>query len=120
MEFGALMMEPLTSATQWRDRVRRVEDAGLAVLHVSDHFDRSPVSPWLALAAAAQVSGRIRLGTLVLNNDFRHRPYWPRRWPPSRCSATAGWTSGSARDGWTPTTRSLASPGSRRAAGSTG
>ena len=72
MEFGALMMEPLTSATQWRDRVRRVEDAGLAVLHVSDHFARSPVSPLLALAAAAQVTGRIRLGTLVLNNDFRH------------------------------------------------
>jgi alkanesulfonate monooxygenase SsuD/methylene tetrahydromethanopterin reductase-like flavin-dependent oxidoreductase (luciferase family) len=42
------------------------------VLHVSDHFDRSPVSPLLALAAAAQVAGRIRLGTLVLNNDFRH------------------------------------------------
>jgi probable F420-dependent oxidoreductase len=72
VEFGALMMEPLTSAAQWRDRVRRVEDAGLAVLHVSDHFDRSPVSPLLALAAAAQVTGRIRLGTLVLNNDFRH------------------------------------------------
>ena len=72
MEFGALMMEPLTSATQWCDRVRRVEDAGLAVLHVSDHFARSPVSPLLALAAAAQVTGRIRLGTLVLNNDFRH------------------------------------------------
>lgn len=72
MEFGALMMEPLTSAAQWRDRVRRVEDAGLAVLHVGDHFDRSPVSPLLALAAAAQVAGRIRLGTLVLNNDFRH------------------------------------------------
>jgi len=72
VEFGALMMEPLTSATQWCDRVRRVEDAGLAVLHVSDHFDRSPVSPLLALAAAAQVTGRIRLGTLVLNNDFRH------------------------------------------------
>jgi probable F420-dependent oxidoreductase len=72
VEFGALMMEPLTSAGQWRDRVRRVEDAGVTTLQVSDHFDRSPVSPLLGLAAAAQVSDRLRLGTLVLNNDFRH------------------------------------------------
>lgn len=72
MEFGALMMEPVTSAGQWADRVRRVEAAGCTALQVSDHFDRSPVSPMLALAAAAQVSDRLRLGTLVLNNDFRH------------------------------------------------
>jgi probable F420-dependent oxidoreductase len=72
MEFGALMMDPVVSAAQWRDRARRVEDAGCASLQVSDHFDRSPVSPLLALAAAAQVTDRVRLGTLVLNNDFRH------------------------------------------------
>lgn len=72
MEFGALMMDPVTSAAQWRDRARRIEDAGLATLQVSDHFDRSPVSPLVALAAAAQVTSRVRLGTLVLNNDFRH------------------------------------------------
>ncbi|GAA1866507.1 LLM class F420-dependent oxidoreductase [Pseudonocardia ailaonensis] len=72
MEFGALMMEPVTSAAQWRERVRRVDDAGVTTLQVSDHFDRSPVSPLIALAAAAQVSDRLRFGTLVLNNDFRH------------------------------------------------
>jgi probable F420-dependent oxidoreductase len=72
VEFGALMMAPVASAGQWRDRVRRIEDAGLATLQVSDHFDRSPVSPLLALAAAAQVTSRVRLGALVLNNDFRH------------------------------------------------
>ena len=72
MDVGVLMMEPLVSAGQWRDRVRRVEDSGAAALQVSDHFDRSPVSPLLALAAAAQHTDRLRLGTLVLNNDFRH------------------------------------------------
>ncbi|MGD9991428.1 TIGR03621 family F420-dependent LLM class oxidoreductase [Pseudonocardia sp.] len=71
MEFGVLMMDPVTSRAQWRDRVRRMEDDGVSTLQVSDHFDRSPVSPLLALAAAAQVTSRIRLGTLVLNNDFR-------------------------------------------------
>ena len=72
VDVGVLMMEPLRSAAQWRDRVRRVEDSGATTLQVSDHFDRSPVSPLLALAAAAQHSTRLRLGTLVLNNDFRH------------------------------------------------
>lgn len=72
VDLGALMMAPVTSAAQWRERVRRVEDSGAAALQVSDHFDRSPVSPLIALAAAAQHSDRLRLGTLVLNNDFRH------------------------------------------------
>lgn len=72
MDIGVLMMEPLRSAAQWRERVRRVEDSGATTLQVSDHFDRSPVSPLLALAAAAQHTTRLRLGTLVLNNDFRH------------------------------------------------
>lgn len=72
MDVGVLMMEPLRDAAQWRDRVRRVEDAGATTLQVSDHFDRSPVSPLLALAAAATHSATLRLGTLVLNNDFRH------------------------------------------------
>lgn len=72
LDLGVLMMEPLTGAAQWRERVRRVEDAGATTLQVSDHFDRSPVSPLVALAAAAQHTDRLRLGTLVLNNDFRH------------------------------------------------
>lgn len=71
VDLGVLMMAPVTSAAQWRDRVRRVDDSGAASLQVSDHFDRSPISPLVALAAAAAHSERLRLGTLVLNNDFR-------------------------------------------------
>ncbi|HEX3956547.1 MAG TPA: TIGR03621 family F420-dependent LLM class oxidoreductase [Trebonia sp.] len=71
VDLGVLMMTPVASAAQWRDRVRRVDDSGAASLQVSDHFDRSPISPLVALAAAATHSERLRLGTLVLNNDFR-------------------------------------------------
>ena len=47
------------------------EDLGYAVLLAPDHF--APfLSPMPALAAAAQVTSRIRLGTLVINQAWRH------------------------------------------------
>ena len=52
-------------------RARLAEDAGFDVFQVGDHAGAEP-SPLLSLAAAALATGRIRLGTLVLNNDFRH------------------------------------------------
>ena len=39
---------------------------------MSDHFDRSRAAPLLMLAAVAQATTTLRLGTLVLDNDFRH------------------------------------------------
>ena len=49
---------------------RRSEDLDYSSLVVPDHFDRQ-LPPLLALAAAAAVTTRIRLGTIVLNNDVR-------------------------------------------------
>jgi len=40
------------------------------VLHVADHL--GALSPAVAMQAAASATERIRVGTLVLNNDFRH------------------------------------------------
>ncbi len=71
-DFGVLWMTPAATAAQWRQRARWTEDAGFASFQLSDHFDRSPVSPLVTLAAVAQVTSRLRLGALVLNNDFRH------------------------------------------------
>src|SRR5687767_15390879 len=70
--FGQLNMRPATSGREWLDRARRAEAAGFSTFQVSDHFDRSPAAPLLTLAAVAQATTTLRLGTLVLDNDFRH------------------------------------------------
>lgn len=50
---------------------RKAEDLGYHALTIADHFD-TQVGPLTALAAAAQVTSTLRLGTLVLSNDYRH------------------------------------------------
>jgi len=47
------------------------EDLGFSTLVVSDHFGKQ-LAPLPALMSAAAVTSRIRLGTIVLDNDFRH------------------------------------------------
>ena len=69
--FGALAMSPTRSRQLWADEARRIEATGFATLQVSDHVVRTPLAPLVALAAAAQVTTTIGLGTLVLDNDFR-------------------------------------------------
>ena len=50
---------------------QRAEAAGFDTLCVADHVP-SGLSPMLALATAAAATERIRLGTMVLNNDMRN------------------------------------------------
>jgi probable F420-dependent oxidoreductase len=50
---------------------RAAEDAGFDVFQVGDHVGAEP-SALVCLAAAAVTTERIRLGTLVLNNDLHH------------------------------------------------
>jgi len=52
------------------DHARRAEEAGFSTLLVSDHFGDA-LAPLPTLAVASQVSA-LRIGTLVLANDFRH------------------------------------------------
>ena len=49
----------------------RAEELGFDVVLVSDHVGPG-ISPLIALSAIAQATDRIRLGTLVLNNDMRN------------------------------------------------
>ncbi len=60
----------------WLDHVRRVEDSGVDVFLVRDHFSAAAygqqLAPFSALSATAAVTTRLHVGTLVLDNDFRH------------------------------------------------
>jgi probable F420-dependent oxidoreductase len=60
----------------WLDFARQVEDSGIDVLLLRDHFSAGPfgqqLAPFSGLAAAAAATTRLRVGTLVLSNDFRH------------------------------------------------
>jgi probable F420-dependent oxidoreductase len=59
------------SAGEWRALCRRAEDLGYAGISISDHFS-AQLAPIPALAAAAAITERVRLGFNVLANDFRH------------------------------------------------
>ena len=59
------------SRAEWLDKARKAEAQGYDVLSVPDHFVGGPGAV-AALAAAAAVTTRLRLGTFVIANDFRH------------------------------------------------
>jgi probable F420-dependent oxidoreductase len=59
------------SAADWIERARRAEQLGYSTFLVADHLVSMP-SPFTALAVAAVATSHIKVGTFVLNNDFRH------------------------------------------------
>ena len=68
--FGVILGQAPSRAA-WVEKARRVEDDGFDTLFVSDHFWPS-WAPFATLGTAAAVTKRVRLGTSVLDNDFRH------------------------------------------------
>ena len=76
-----LMVEGQEGVTweQWLALARACEDAGLDALFRSDHYvsvqdrpERGSLDAWATLAALAQATSRLRLGTLVSPATFRH------------------------------------------------
>jgi probable F420-dependent oxidoreductase len=59
------------SGPAWVERARRIEQLGYSIVHVPDHF-RDQLAPVPALTAAAMATTRLRVGSLVFSNDFRH------------------------------------------------
>jgi probable F420-dependent oxidoreductase len=67
----ALQVSKADSAGDWRRLARQAEDLGYSTLYVPDHLD-DQWSPMVACAVAAEATTTLRVGTLVLDNDFRH------------------------------------------------
>ena len=60
------------TGAEWLARAKRLEDMGYATLSMPDHMVGGAWSNMPALGAAAAVTTRLRLGNLVLDNDFRN------------------------------------------------
>ena len=56
---------------EWTELARRVEALGYSSLTLPDHFD-AQLAPVPALMAAAAVTDRLRVGSLVWDNDYKH------------------------------------------------
>lgn len=62
---------PEVSRSSWAALARRLEDVGVHRLTVSDHL-HDQLAPIPALMAAADATTTLRIGTMVLCNDYRH------------------------------------------------
>ena len=67
----AMQASGAASPAAWRDLARKCEDMGYSTLYVPDHLDEQ-WAPMVACAVAAEATTTLRVGTLVLDNDFRH------------------------------------------------
>lgn len=60
-----------SSADEWRALALRAEALGFSTLVVPDHFN-DQLAPIPALTVAAEATTRLRVGSLVFANDFKH------------------------------------------------
>lgn len=69
--FGALVHNTSPSKNELIDQARKAEQLGYSTFLVPDHIG-DQFAPVLALAMAASATTRLRLGSFVFANDFRH------------------------------------------------
>jgi probable F420-dependent oxidoreductase len=62
---------PDGSARSWTELARRAEGLGYSTLTVADHLD-DQLAPMPAITAAADATTTLRVGALVLCNEYRH------------------------------------------------
>jgi probable F420-dependent oxidoreductase len=67
----AVQLSKAASGDAWRDTARKVEGLGYSTLFVPDHFG-DQYGPLVALTVAAEATADLRVGSLVLGNDYRH------------------------------------------------
>src|ERR1700760_3455067 len=75
LRFG-VVSESVLQGRAWLDHPRRIEDAVSDRRLIRDPFPggafAQQLAPFPARAPAAAVTTRLRVGTIVLSNDFRH------------------------------------------------
>jgi probable F420-dependent oxidoreductase len=69
--FG-LAVTNTASAKEFTELARKAEGLGYSTLFVPDHFIDHELAPTVALAHAAAVTDTLRIGPLVLGNDYKH------------------------------------------------
>jgi alkanesulfonate monooxygenase SsuD/methylene tetrahydromethanopterin reductase-like flavin-dependent oxidoreductase (luciferase family) len=66
----------MTTRQAWLESARTAEELGYSTFLIRDHlrpdFFGPPFAPFAALTAAAMATTTLRVGTLVIDNDFRH------------------------------------------------
>jgi probable F420-dependent oxidoreductase len=67
----AIQLRNAPSKANWAQQAREAEQLGYDVIVLPDHVS-DQLSPFPALVSAAEATKNIRLGTFVIDNDFRH------------------------------------------------
>jgi probable F420-dependent oxidoreductase len=71
--FSTAMPPLIGPVSEWRDKLRRIEDLGYWSVAVSDHFTGGwMMDPLIVMTAAAEATTTLRIMPLVLANDYRH------------------------------------------------
>jgi probable F420-dependent oxidoreductase len=60
------------SGNEWAEQARKVEALGYSTLFMPDHFVDTELAPMVALPFAAAATTTLRIGMLVLGNDYKH------------------------------------------------
>jgi len=68
--FG-VQLSKASSAEDWRETAKKLESLGYSTLYIPDHFD-DQFGPLVACTVAAEATESLNVGTLVLDNDYRH------------------------------------------------
>jgi probable F420-dependent oxidoreductase len=67
----AVQVSTAPEGTGWRELARKIESLGYSSLLIPDHLG-DQLGPLVALTVAAEATTSLRVGTLVLDNDYRH------------------------------------------------
>ena len=69
--FGVQASTARTGA-EWAEQARKIEGLGYSTLFMPDHFVDTDLAPMVALSFAAAATTTLRIGMLVLGNDYKH------------------------------------------------